>query len=94
MIDDNDQYEQWLAHRRRVEPPKGFSDRVMSAAGRKQESEFRQHALLRLLALMVTSRPGKIAACCFAFLLGISPFLYLVYLAQLIGVSAAAGLAL
>ena len=94
MMDDNQRYRQWVADRQRVAAPDGFADRVMAAAGRRPESEVRQHVLLRLLVAAVTSRPGKFTACCFAFLLGISPFLYLVYLAQSIGVSAAAGPAL
>jgi len=94
MTSDNRQYQQWVAQRQRAEVPDGFSDRVLAAVDRRPENAIRQQFWVRLLLSTLASRPGKFVVCCFAFLFGITPFLYLVYLAQLIGISTAAGLAL
>ena len=91
MIDDQ-QYERWLEQRRRAEVPEGFSNRVMKLVDEKCEAHRNvQIVRAQLLGAVLASWPGKFAICFAAFLVGMIPFAYLAYLAQLFAFNSAAG---
>jgi len=78
---DEPMYDEWIANRRAAEPSRGLTDRVMAAV---EERDSQRHRRVRLADRINESRPARWAACLGALVVGILPFLFFAYVAELL----------
>ena len=78
MVNDP-MYDEWIADRRAVKPPRNMTDQVMAAVEARDTPD---DGHVHLAVGMNESSPVRWAACLAAMLVGSLPFLYVAYVAQ------------
>lgn len=81
LMPDEAMYDEWIANRRAAEPSRELTDRVMAVV---EERDVQRKHYVRLADRINESRPARWAACLAALLVGILPFLFVAYMAELL----------
>lgn len=90
MMHEESRIAAWLRARRNVRPPAGFADRVMQKLDDAPESPPDSGPLPSVVGPLdsnsVSSRLLRLAVCCLALAAGLVPFVYVAFVARLLGV--------
>jgi hypothetical protein len=76
-----DGFDQWVAHRRNVQPPEDLSELVMQQIN-DTRAVYQQTLSFRILQQIERSRLARCCACSGALAVGCFPFLFLAYVAK------------
>ena len=74
----------WIQQHRVAGTPEGFADRVMASIAERDVGRQQRFGAARLLLALGATRWGRCAVCLAALLVGMTPFAYVVYLANVV----------
>lgn len=78
---EGSKYDEWIAHRRAVEPSPGLTDRILAAV---ENRHVHRESHVRLADRVNESVFARWTACMAALLVGLLPFVFAAYVAELI----------
>ena len=80
-MNDEQMYDEWIADRRAAEPSRELTDLVMASV---EKQNVQPKSNVRLVDRMNESQSARWAACLASLVVGVLPFLYAAYVAELL----------